>query len=324
MVTRLVVMSLALLVCLTASAQTISKEDQQEMRKMSGRFMAVQQLLQDPKAAEEFGLDAGKRQRVQVAIQKFTDAMQRASVGRGRSFDMDAYRKGYEKLMSSVDAELTAEQRSELTKRGEDQLKKFPSGNNQSQEQMQEMQRMQSIMSELQKLSYDVALAESIGLTVEQRVEIREASQKFMRAMQALQKPGQASFDMEKYNQLIGDLVIEAQGILTLEQAKKMSLNAKINRLKSQHGDVFGVVNGLAEEFELSKTERKELRESILDARQDYYEELKRLREETLERILRQLPAAYREEVRTALEGQLKSSPQQMRGLPSPKEEATN
>ncbi|MEO1527405.1 MAG: hypothetical protein AAFX06_18400 [Planctomycetota bacterium] len=302
--------------CLTVSAQQLTPEQQAEVQKMSGRFMAIQTLLQDAKAADEFGIDSKKRQKIQIAIQKFTDDMQKTMRNGGGGFDMDSYKKSYKQFMSKVDGELTSKQRAELTKRGEEQLKKFP-GMGQNQDQMKEMQRLQSMMSELQKLSYDQALAESIDLTIEQRVEIREASQKFMRAMQEIRKPGQA-FDMERYNQLIGDLVLEAQAILTLEQAEKMARNAKINQLKMMGGDVFSVVSGLAAEFELSDSETKDLKQTIVEARQDYYEKLTILREETLEKILRELPVNRREEVREALSDQLKPTSAELRGLPKP------
>ena len=319
MFARIVFTALIASLGFTAFAQIpkLTPKEQAEARKMSARFMAIQTLLRDPVAAKEFGLDSSKRQKIQIAIQKYMDEMQRTGQQGGRKFDMEAYRKKYKELMTQVDGELTAEQRSQLTKRGEDQMKRIPSLSAQSQDQMKEMQRLQSMMSELQKLSYDPALAEEIELTIEQRVQIREASQKFAVAMRNIQKPGEA-FDMNQYNQLVGDLVLDAQGILTVEQAEKMALSAKISQLKAMHGDVFGVVNGLAAEFELSANESQKLRESILEARQDYYEKLQMLREDTLEKILSELPVKRREEVRQALSGQLKPNRNEMRGLPKP------
>ena len=314
MLARIMCLAVMATLCLTASAQQPNPKEQAEARKMSGKFIAIQRLLQNPKEAEEFGLDSAKRRKIQIEIQKYTDAVQKASLGADGKFDMDAYKKTYKDFMASIDAELTPKQRTELTKRGEELLKNMYSGPQNSQK-FTEMRRLQSMMSELQKLSYDTALAESIELTTEQRIEIREASQKMMQAMQSLQKEGQ-SFDMQGYNRLIEELVLEAQAILTMEQAEKLATNAKVSQLKTELGDVFAVVSGLARDFDLSDADTKKLSEEIVEARQDYYEKLANLREDTMERILRQLPAKHREEVREALGDQLKPNRMEMRGLP--------
>ena len=64
------------------------------------------------------------------------------------------------------------------------------------------------MMMELQRLSYDRKLAEELELTVEQKVDIREAQQKFQLAMQEQRKAteGGGAFDMQAYTKMDGRL----------------------------------------------------------------------------------------------------------------------
>ena len=63
------------------------------------------------------------------------------------------------------------------------------------------------------------------------------------------------------------------------------------------------MIIGLAEEFDLDPNEKKELREEISEAREDYYAKLNELKEDTLERIVRELPNKHRQEIREAVSG---------------------
>ena len=73
------------------------------------------------------------------------------------------------------------------------------------------------------------------------------------------------------------------------------------------------MINGLADEFDLSVKESKQLRETIAKAQQDYYKELELLKDETLERILRDIPADHREEVREAARSFFEVDPRKKR-----------
>jgi hypothetical protein len=306
-----IVIGIALLHSSTAifADQPDAKAD--EVRRNLGALM---RLASDPRLVQELDLTAEQRKQIQISSQKFRDAMMAArGDGKNTKFDTEANKKLVNDLLLDAGEILTPKQNERLTELADDPKfkQRTPSF---SSDKVQEMQRLNSMMMELQRLSYDSQLAEELGLTVEQKAEIREASRKFSIAMQErAAKRTTEGFDLNRYNEVLGNLMIEAQGILTAEQAEKLGTSARLKRLKQKFGDEFAMVNGLAEDFDLDPSETKELREEIVDAREQYYEDLKELKEDTLERILRALPREHREEVREAVESFLDADPRKKR-----------
>ena len=293
-----------------------SEEQAKEMKKVGAMLAELQRLTTSTKLAEELELTDDQKRRLLIATQKFTDAMMKTRQTNPGKFDMEGFKKQSDALMLEAEKVLNDKQSKKLSELAKAREKK-QQASIPTQDQMKEMQRLSSMMSELQRLSFDPHLAEKLGLTVEQRVQIREASQKFNMAMQEMSRANDGqSFDMSRYTQMIGDLMIDAQDILTPEQSEKLSRTAKLKQLKQRFGDEFAMVNGLAEDFDLDPRETKRLQEEIEEAREDYYRRLAELKEDTLGRILRELPRDRREQVRESVEGFFDDDdPRKKRGL---------
>lgn len=285
-----------------------SSEQVKEMQNLTAKIAGFQRLSRDLKMANELKITAEQRRKIQIATQKFQDAMMnRRASAKSDGFGMEAYRKLTKELLSSVDGVLSKEQSEKLAQLTEKQIKAQKAFTPQN---MQEMQRLTSLMMELQQLSYNAELAEKLELTTEQRVEIREASQKFQLAMQERMKANQGEeFNMERYNEMMGDLLIDAQAILTVEQSEKLARAAKLKRLKRENGDEFGMIKGLAKDFSLKPGDEKALGQKIDDAREKYYADILQLKKETLEKILSEVPREHREEVREAVGEFLEENP---------------
>ncbi len=295
----------------------ISDEQRREMQKVGAMMAELRRLTTDSKLAKEVGLTADQRRQIQIASQKSMDAMMKMrQSNEGGKFDPEQYKKLAEDMMLEAEEILTPKQTKKLSELAKEREKK-QQANIPTQEQMQEMQKLSLMMGELQRLSYNAELAEELGLTAEQRIQLREASQKFFQAMRESSKTNEGqSFDMNSYSQMMGDLMIEAQEILTPEQAEKLARTAKLKRLKQQFGDEFAMIIGLAEDFDLDPKETQELREEIKEAREDYYKKLAELKEQTLERIIGELPRKHREEAREAVSGFFKDDDPRKKGNP--------
>ena len=290
-------------------------EDTKKMQRMGALMMEVQRMTSNSKLAKELELKPEQIQKIQIGVQKMQDEMMKAQQSNPRQFDQKQFMKHSEKLMSEIKEVLSEKQMSGLTKKLDARVEKqktiVP-----DQEQMKEMQRLSQMMRELQRLSYDQELASELEITSEQRAKIRMASQKFSLAMQERQRASDGgSFDMESYTQLMGDLMIEAQDILTPEQSRKLTLTAKLNTLKQQHGDEFGMIVGLANDYELNDNAKKKLKEQVEKARDDYYEKIAELKEDTLARIVSEIPPEHRDEVREAVRRYFEVDPRKRRGF---------
>ena len=72
-------------------------------------------------------------------------------------------------------------------------------------------------------------------------------------------------------------------------------------KFQSGFGDEFGVVYGLAKDLELTPEEKQKLRDSIVEARKEYYEKLAQLKADTHKKIMDSLPAEKRDKVKEIL-----------------------
>ncbi|MCO8123509.1 hypothetical protein NHH03_17310 [Stieleria sp. TO1_6] len=299
--------ALVLAVCsISAHAQvaTDEKGDAEKARELSKRVMIIQRLTMDTTMAEQLELAPDQRKKMLIANERFQDATRELYGNRrDKPFDAEAYNTLAKKFFTEAEAGLTERQREKLA---ELEIKPRQSAAPAfSREKMQEHQKLQSVMREFQRLSYDRELAEQLEVTAEQRVEIREAQRKFMEAQREQMKSaadGSGGFDLEQYNQKMEYLMIEAQDILTPEQIEILSKSAKLKRLKSSYGDEFGMIIGLADDFEMDEQDKAKLREKVQEARMEYYDTIEQLKVDTLEKIVRTLPAKHREEAREAAE----------------------
>ena len=197
-------------------AQTPSQNSAQarEMRRMGAMMMELQRLTNDAKLAQEMNVSAEQKRELQLASQKFSDAVGKMRRNSG-TFDTKKYQELQENLMLDIEDVLTSKQSSKLSDLAKEREKQY-ADNMLSEDQRFEMRKLSSLMMELQRLAYDQQLAEELGVTAEQRVQIREASQKFSRAMMESRKANESQgFDVNGYRQVVGDLMMEAQDILT-------------------------------------------------------------------------------------------------------------
>ncbi len=276
---------------------------------MGSKFAELQRLAFDPKLAEELELTPEQKKKLLIAIQKYQDAIRNIGLPKpGAKIDRNEHQKQMENVMWEAEGILNKKQTAKLSELAKQRINTPPPTF--SPEKMQEMQKLSSIMSELMRLSYDAKLAEELEITAEQRVDIREAQQVFQQAMQERMKAGQGqAFDMDSYSEMIGSLIMDAQGILTPEQSEKLSRVVKLKGLKQKFGDEFAMINGLAEDFDLDEKETQELRKKIADVREDYYTKLMELRKGSMQKIIRELPKKYRQEVEEAVNDFLEEDP---------------
>ena len=300
-----------------AAAQDVQKtsEDAKMMQRMGAVMVAINRLSSSSKLTKDLELTPDQLQKIQIAAQKTQDKMMEAQRSSPGSYDPKKFADYGKKMMSEIESVLSDKQNAkfsrEIDQRVEKQKNVIPDP-----DQMKEMQRLNQMMMQLQRLAYDINLAKELEITSEQRVRIREASQTFSRAMQerARAREGE-SFDMDAYNQLMGDLLMEAQDILTPEQSKKLSTTAKLNGLKQIHGDEFAMIIGLAEDFDLDAKAKAELKKTVEAARDEYYERLSDLKDDTLETIVGELPSEHRDEVREAVKRFFEVDPRKKRGF---------
>ncbi|MGB7347708.1 MAG: hypothetical protein WBD20_26025 [Pirellulaceae bacterium] len=286
-----------------------SSKSQQAMME----FAQLQRMAFDPKLADELELTPDQKKEIQIATQKYQDqARKMARPKPGEKPDLAKFQKLAETMMKDTEGLLSEKQKTKLSEMAKQRTNTpRPAFSN---EKMQEMQKLSSMMQELMRLSYDVKLAEELEVTAEQRVEIREAQQKFQQAMRDRMNAGQGqAFDMDSYNEMIGSLMMDAQEILTPEQSEKLARSAKLKRLKQKFGDEFAMINGLAEDFDLDAKQTLELREKIAEVREDFYDKYIELKKKSMEEIIRELPKEHREEVEAAVREFLNDDPREKR-----------
>ena len=291
-----------------AFAQTPKPDSKQmnELRELGVKVSGYMRISMNVGVADQLEVTPEQRKKIQIAVQKYQDASRKIRLeNKGtKNLDMNSYRKTTDDFMSDVDGILNEKQQDKLK---EITQKTMKSQRSYDPEQAKEMQKLTSLMSELQQLSYNSKLAEELELTAEQRVEIREATQRLHQAMREASKSrSEGGFDYQQYNKMMGDLVMEAQEILTADQSTKLARAAKLKNLKRKFGDEFAMVKGLAAEFSLEPSKTKKLNEEIDRARKEFYDQLKQLKEDTLEKIIREVPKEHQEEVREAVGSFLK------------------
>lgn len=67
---------------------------------------------------------------------------------------------------------------------------------------------------------------------------------------------------------------------------------------QSEFRDEFGIAYALADRVGLSKAEKKKLKAAIKDAREEYYDEIKKLKQKAHDKILASMPAEKRDEIK--------------------------
>jgi hypothetical protein len=308
----IIVLGIAMLLgcdLLLAQESPLATKEAQDAQQFAQKYGEIQRLAYDPKLAEELELAPDQKKKILIALQKHQDAMmKRARPKPGETPDMNAYQQTMKDLMNEVDGVLSEKQTAKLADLAKQRLQ--APRPEYSREKMEEMQKLSGIMQELNRLSFDAKLAEELELTPEQRVDIREAQQSLQQAMQERSKAGTGqAFDTNAYTEMMGNLVMEAQDILTTEQSQKLTRIVKLKGLKQKFGDEFAMIMGLAEEFQLDEAKTKALSEKIAEVREDYYDEWLDLKKESMEKIIRELPQKHREEVDAAVKEFVEEDP---------------
>ncbi len=283
--------------------KTDAAAEAKKSQEMSYRMLAIQRLATNSKMAEELELAPDQRKKIMIASERYRDATTKLRSNRsGKTLDRKAYADLMNKFVAAAEESLTVRQREKIGELAAKPRKRVTPSY--SKEERAEIQKLQSMMSELLRLSYDRDLGEKLEITAEQRVEIREAQKSYSEAIlkQSRSADGKG-FDMEQYNQMIGDMMMKAQDILTPEQVEKLSRSAKLKQMKLRYGDEFGMLIGLADDYELDDEAKAKLREKVQQARKDYYDKIEQLKDDTLEKIVNTLPAKHREEAREAAKG---------------------
>ena len=284
-----------------------NKQRMKEMREIGARVGQLYRAAHS--SADKLELTPDQKKELLIIMQKHQDAIRKVSRGGlGGQANLKKHSELSKKLMEDSESVLTKKQKEKLNELAKNQNAR----KNYSPEQAKEMQRLNMLMSELMRVSYDQKLIKELEITAEQRVEIRDIQREFQMAMQErMKKAQQGEFDMDSYSATVGDMMVRAQSILTAEQSEKLTRGAKLRHHRQTYGDPFAMINGIAQEFELEPKEAAELRETIQDAQDDYYEKLSELQESTLDKIIKKLPLEHRDDVRESVRGFFDEDPRE-------------
>jgi len=247
-----------------------------------------------------------------VAMQKYRDASMKGLRAKpGERISSEEMKELMDTAVRDAKEVLSKDQQSKLTehiakKRAE--LAAQPRARSYSPEQFQEMSKLRQIQTELMRLSFDTELADKLGLTAEQRVELSEVQRKYRSASEELRN-GEERLDIGRRNEVLQEVVMSSQTILTPEQSEKLSLKIRIERLRRKHGDEFAMINGLAEDFGLDEKAQAKLSEKIEEVRKDYYDDWMELKKKSMKSIISELPRKHREEVEAAVRDFVEEDP---------------
>ncbi|CAD74214.1 MAG TPA: hypothetical protein DDX19_00205 [Rhodopirellula baltica] len=272
----------------------------------------LQSIVNDTKLSDEIGLSPEQRKTILVAMQKYRDASMKGLRAKpGERISSEEMKELMDTAVRDAKEVLSKDQQSKLTehiakKRAE--LAAQPRARSYSPEQFQEMSKLRQIQTELMRLSFDTELADKLGLTAEQRVELSEVQRKYRSASEELRN-GEERLDIGRRNEVLQEVVMSSQTILTPEQSEKLSLKIRIERLRRKHGDEFAMINGLAEDFGLDEKAQAKLSEKIEEVRKDYYDDWMELKKKSMKSIISELPRKHREEVEAAVRDFVEEDP---------------
>lgn len=182
----------------------------------------------------------------------------------------------------------------------------------------------QQVMVRLTSILQNKGLQEELEIPDYQLADLRKTATEFQkefasfnaenqRKMIELQEEMQsgdavaAMVEMRKIQGAMFDISDQAMGgvedILLPHQVTRIKQIARQEMLKYQSGfgDEFGVVFGLSKELDLSPSQTKQLRETIVEARKEYYEKVAKLKAETHKKILESLPAEKQNRIKELL-----------------------
>ncbi|WP_461508986.1 hypothetical protein [Rhodopirellula baltica] len=272
----------------------------------------LQSIVNDTKLSDEIGLSPEQRKTILVAMQKYRDASMKGLRAKpGERISSEEMKELMDTAVRDAKEVLSKDQQSKLTehiakKRAE--LAAQPRARSYSPEQYQEMSKLRQIQTELMRLSFDTELADKLGLTAEQRVELSEVQRKYRSASEELRN-GEERLDIGRRNEVLQEVVMSSQTILTPEQSEKLSLKIRIERLRRKHGDEFAMINGLAEDFGLDEKAQAKLSEKIEEVRKEYYDDWMELKKKSMKSIISELPRKHREEVEAAVRDFVEEDP---------------
>ncbi|WP_037249192.1 type 2 periplasmic-binding domain-containing protein [Rhodopirellula baltica] len=272
----------------------------------------LQSIVNDTKLSDEIGLSPEQRKTILVAMQKYRDASMKGLRAKpGERISSEEMKELMDTAVRDAKEVLSKDQQSKLTehiakKRAE--LAAQPRARSYSPEQYQEMSKLRQIQTELMRLSFDTELADKLGLTAEQRVELSEVQRKYRSASEELRN-GEERLDIGRRNEVLQEVVMSSQAILTPEQSEKLSLKIRIEQLRRKHGDEFAMINGLAEDFGLDDKAQVKLSETIEEVRKEYYDDWIELKKKSMKSIISELPRKHREEVEAAVRDFVEEDP---------------
>ncbi|EKK00535.1 hypothetical protein RBSH_04262 [Rhodopirellula baltica SH28] len=272
----------------------------------------LQSIVNDTKLSDEIGLSPEQRKTILVAMHKYRDASMKGFRAKpGERISSEEMKELMDTAVRDAKEVLSKDQQSKLTehiakKRAE--LAAQPRARSYSPEQYQEMSKLRQIQTELMRLSFDTELADKLGLTAEQRVELSEVQRKYRSASEELRN-GEERLDIGRRNEVLQEVVMSSQTILTPEQSEKLSLKIRIEQLRRKHGDEFAMINGLAEDFGLDDKAQAKLSETIEEVRKEYYDDWIELKKKSMKSIISELPRKHREEVEAAVRDFVEEDP---------------
>lgn len=193
-----------------------------------------------------------------------------------------------------------------------------------AQKKAQDYQRVQMMMSQLSWIANNPMLMEELEIADSQIEDLKKAGQEYQRAtqkhfakkqedmmeIQKLFQEGKRKEAMEKsmeFQQAMFDIakskMDEVEKSLLPHQLARMKQIALQQTMKFQnpYGDEFGLSLGLAAELRLNQAEKAKLDKVIREARQRYYEETKRLKQQAKQEILAALPPEKQQKLQEML-----------------------
>ena len=140
---------------------------------------------------------------------------------------------------------------------------------------------------------------EIVQLNLENREKILEA-QKLMQAGKSKEGMNMMQEFQDQMFAMCDSRLKAVEEILLPHQIKRIRQISRQEMLKYQSGfgDEFGIPLAIAEELELSLSEKQDLEKAIKEAREEYYAQLEKLKQKTHEKILKSIPADKRERVK--------------------------
>jgi len=173
--------------------------------------------------------------------------------------------------------------------------------------QVMSLSNNQSLQRELAITDEQLELLRPVGqrylkfageLSTKYKNELAEAQELFQNNDAEGGKKLLGKFQTEMF-EFVDELSAKVEDILLPHQISRLKQISKrqTSKLINKHGDEFGVPLALANQIGLSQQETKDLEETIAKVREEFYEEVAKLREKAQAKILKSLPSEKRDKL---------------------------